>query len=439
MAASNTNSKRSDLFCICRKPYDKDILMVQCDECEEWFHPHCVGRTDEYCVNANKFHCPTCESNILDRIATLESTMAAHTIQLTALSTNMVELGDKVDSKADKETVATLAKCVVALTAQIPNVVAKLERAMDEPLEREKKACNIIIRNLESTDAVPDETKIANIMRSLDVTGSIGKHFRFGPPTNRFRPVKVEFGEKSTAQLLINRASRLKGHAEFGKVYLNADITKYQQQALDSELQRHFEAGENYTIIGNRCVPFRGATANPRFIKFKESQAVTQAHGDSAHIAELATASAMHTANTADQSSANRTGDVERTITDIRAQQEALHAAKRPPPTDLALLTPRPGSVHITHKPPPGKRSSRARGRGSTRGGLQRSPTTTSTALSDTGRRSLAGQADRGPIRGPSLQMPQQDLEVNTRQGLNSRPLPDLDGFPPLPLTDTLA
>ena len=30
-----------ELFCICRKPETED--MIACDNCEQWFHPHCFG------------------------------------------------------------------------------------------------------------------------------------------------------------------------------------------------------------------------------------------------------------------------------------------------------------------------------------------------------------------------------------------------------------
>jgi hypothetical protein len=30
-----------ELYCICRQPETAE--MIGCDECEEWFHPHCFG------------------------------------------------------------------------------------------------------------------------------------------------------------------------------------------------------------------------------------------------------------------------------------------------------------------------------------------------------------------------------------------------------------
>lgn len=30
------------LYCICRQPYDKSLLMIQCDYCQDWFHTRYV-------------------------------------------------------------------------------------------------------------------------------------------------------------------------------------------------------------------------------------------------------------------------------------------------------------------------------------------------------------------------------------------------------------
>lgn len=31
-----------DLFCLCQKPFDKERLMLDCDNCEEWYHLPCM-------------------------------------------------------------------------------------------------------------------------------------------------------------------------------------------------------------------------------------------------------------------------------------------------------------------------------------------------------------------------------------------------------------
>uniref|UniRef100_K1R0E9 PHD finger protein 2 n=1 Tax=Magallana gigas TaxID=29159 RepID=K1R0E9_MAGGI len=35
-------------------------LMVQCDQCKDWFHPSCVGRGDEEVRELSTYYCPDC-------------------------------------------------------------------------------------------------------------------------------------------------------------------------------------------------------------------------------------------------------------------------------------------------------------------------------------------------------------------------------------------
>ena len=31
------------VYCTCEMPYNPDLFMVECESCEEWYHPQCVG------------------------------------------------------------------------------------------------------------------------------------------------------------------------------------------------------------------------------------------------------------------------------------------------------------------------------------------------------------------------------------------------------------
>lgn len=33
----------SQLYCLCRRPYDPDRPMLSCDYCSDWFHYDCIG------------------------------------------------------------------------------------------------------------------------------------------------------------------------------------------------------------------------------------------------------------------------------------------------------------------------------------------------------------------------------------------------------------
>jgi hypothetical protein len=53
---------RADLvqFCICRGP-DTGSLMIQCDECHNWFHGSCVKINKEYAEKLAFYLCPNCD------------------------------------------------------------------------------------------------------------------------------------------------------------------------------------------------------------------------------------------------------------------------------------------------------------------------------------------------------------------------------------------
>ena len=38
-----------ELFCVCQQPDDREAPrdFVQCDKCQQWFHPECVGTTTQ--------------------------------------------------------------------------------------------------------------------------------------------------------------------------------------------------------------------------------------------------------------------------------------------------------------------------------------------------------------------------------------------------------
>ncbi|XP_061166032.1 uncharacterized protein LOC133174957 [Saccostrea echinata] len=49
----------SELYCFCRRP-DDGGLMIQCDQCDGWFHGVCVGVTSEEASSLDQYICPDC-------------------------------------------------------------------------------------------------------------------------------------------------------------------------------------------------------------------------------------------------------------------------------------------------------------------------------------------------------------------------------------------
>ncbi|KAI5672986.1 hypothetical protein M9H77_13350 [Catharanthus roseus] len=51
---------RVAVYCKCELPYNPDDLMVQCEDCKDWFHPACVGMTVNQAKQLDKFICSDC-------------------------------------------------------------------------------------------------------------------------------------------------------------------------------------------------------------------------------------------------------------------------------------------------------------------------------------------------------------------------------------------
>ncbi|XP_078431113.1 chromatin remodeling protein EBS-like [Wolffia australiana] len=48
------------VYCKCEMPYNPDDLMVQCEECRDWFHPRCLSMSIEQAKKLDHFLCSDC-------------------------------------------------------------------------------------------------------------------------------------------------------------------------------------------------------------------------------------------------------------------------------------------------------------------------------------------------------------------------------------------
>ncbi|PAV88553.1 hypothetical protein WR25_21842 [Diploscapter pachys] len=63
------HKEESNIYCICRTPYDEHKFYVCCDTCEQWYHPECVGISIQEAEQRPTYTCPPCEDDILQRSA----------------------------------------------------------------------------------------------------------------------------------------------------------------------------------------------------------------------------------------------------------------------------------------------------------------------------------------------------------------------------------
>ncbi|ESO88867.1 hypothetical protein LOTGIDRAFT_125461 [Lottia gigantea] len=54
-------SETEPIYCLCKKPYDETLFMIECDVCKDWFHGSCVGVQEHQAADIEIFHCPNCQ------------------------------------------------------------------------------------------------------------------------------------------------------------------------------------------------------------------------------------------------------------------------------------------------------------------------------------------------------------------------------------------
>ena len=51
---------RVPVYCLCEMPYNPDLFMVECEGCDEWFHPECLRLTKKEVEKMAHLICPEC-------------------------------------------------------------------------------------------------------------------------------------------------------------------------------------------------------------------------------------------------------------------------------------------------------------------------------------------------------------------------------------------
>ncbi|KAF4094062.1 hypothetical protein AMELA_G00008930 [Ameiurus melas] len=58
---SRVEEEKAPLYCICRKP-DINCFMIGCDNCNEWFHGHCINMTEKMAKGIREWYCQQCQA-----------------------------------------------------------------------------------------------------------------------------------------------------------------------------------------------------------------------------------------------------------------------------------------------------------------------------------------------------------------------------------------
>ena len=59
-----TSPKKLPIFCVCQQPEETGRDMVQCDDCDEWYHLDCLGLKPNYVDSLANFFCKSCRPHL---------------------------------------------------------------------------------------------------------------------------------------------------------------------------------------------------------------------------------------------------------------------------------------------------------------------------------------------------------------------------------------
>ena len=271
----------------CNKIINARDQKIECDDCSHFFHQKCTDLTtaEFNCLtkgNKNiKYHCINCLEdgegskikNLESRVKKLEidsetakqdsSQMQDIIRQLQTQNDNIQRQNDAIIKFFDNYKGENLENTIKAHVNEITDSKTEIE---------EKKNC-LIVFNMDETEgenAIQDDVdnvkklfKVTN--PDLDTSGLNKEHiFRLKKKTNpeepkskKNAPIKVKLPNPKIKMQIISNGKKLKGHDKFGKVGIQLDMTKAEQEkhkALREELKNRRDNGEDVMIFDGSVI-----------------------------------------------------------------------------------------------------------------------------------------------------------------------------------------
>ena len=223
---------------------------LQCDYCDRWYHPECEDLTDsEYEMMRAprfKFFCKPCNE------------------QATGILKFLNEVKTKQDNmdKRLKSCEQQLEKCNTFQTNVEDNLHNWVRDEVYEVKERESKANNLVITNLEETQGDEEEDTAQVLSKfldeALDIKDAEIKEARRipNPPDKEDQPrlIVTTLANKDMKHTILKKARDLKDkdNEQLNNIYISPDLTRKQRQegyALRQELRERRAKGETDLVI----------------------------------------------------------------------------------------------------------------------------------------------------------------------------------------------
>lgn len=220
---------------------------VNCDICRSAVHVECSGlsRLEVECIRSSTrkihYYCGKCD--IVTAYNTLNSVV-------TELKNEVLEL--KTELNILKSERVAIAEPNLEL-GNHKNLTT--EELFSELQERNYRANNLILFNLPENNGQDESTQVRELLLEnvTDENIKVISTYRIGKSnTNKARPIRIIL---STPQHALNV---LRSYKRNGNLYLNKDLTKYQQNAsylTRTEFRKRKEKGENIILKYVNGVP----------------------------------------------------------------------------------------------------------------------------------------------------------------------------------------
>lgn len=229
--SEHSYSNTKDILCsVCEVDVNDEDPCIQCELCESWFCLECTGMSETFYnepVSSEHsdnviFYCNGCRKAIPGVRKVLNTVTLIHTAQEN-MNKRLQSLEEKVAQKPSEL-----------------SIDYKLDQAIYDFKEREKRKNNIIIYNLPEPSAEDNETKIEqeyskirDICECTEVNSEVETAKRLGEKRNRFskpRPLKVVLKEENSKHKMLKISQKLKAVQELKTITVTPDYTFRQRQ-----------------------------------------------------------------------------------------------------------------------------------------------------------------------------------------------------------------
>ena len=263
---------------------------VKCGDCYEWYHQKCTSLTTaEYNIlqhNKNiKYQCSDCEKqvNASNRFQILEARVEKLEIDNESTKTEANDMRDILRMiQQQNETLQSQNETILKFFDNYKgenlenNIKAHVHEIIDDQKEVEEKQNCLIVFNMEEkkepdTDQSQEDVNMVKELfqvtnPDLD-TSKLTKEnvFRLrkkgnqgaDAQTNKCAPIKVKLPNPKIKMSILSNGKKLKGHPKFGKVGIQMDMTKIEQEkhrALRTELNERRSNGEDVMIFDGQVI-----------------------------------------------------------------------------------------------------------------------------------------------------------------------------------------